>query len=591
MSAPIRTVRDPKLSAWQSAVHDTLRREVEDARDARATQADRPVETDVLAGDPRALGTTAFALANAPAPSVVVAVDNLAGAADALGRKLMGMKAGAAAPAAKPAEPVAPGANQQPDPEALASAATQVTASATDASEAEVQKQAVLSAHFYDMAESARTGHLIHALVLLWKTVFWWGIRKYSTGDLRGWITTVTQYLKTYAWGTRQPMYRDWKEEGGGSQSYGVVDWRLPKNAKIGIVGDWGTGMPDAIALLHRVLHVHKVDAVLHLGDVYYSGTRGEFRNNVMKVYNQLCPDPAQCPPFYAIPGNHCYYSRGPGFYETIDQMNGTHARRQQASFFCLRSEDDAWQFLGMDTGINDRKPLSATPDPGVRDSEADWHLDKIANFKGSTVLLSHHQLFSSNGKVNLAAKEGAQSPANINPNLLRQFGGALGKVVAWLWGHEHNMVIYNPMSTDDGRALPPGRLVGSSAYEETRLENPYGQKYPSVTFNDVRLSNEKGYYSHGYAIATLGEAMEIDYYQFPSSGTTEWTRYSATPNPELSYGWLYKDTLRPAGQQPLAVEISSVTPADAQAAEARAAGGNVAEPLAAAGPGEPVPA
>src|SRR5215218_3699865 len=63
MPAPIRTVRDPKLSAWQSAVNETLIRQHH--HDNPAT-ADRPVETDALAGDPRALGTTAFALSLAP---------------------------------------------------------------------------------------------------------------------------------------------------------------------------------------------------------------------------------------------------------------------------------------------------------------------------------------------------------------------------------------------------------------------------------------------------------------------------------------------------------------------------------------------
>lgn len=567
MPAPIRTVRDPKLSAWQSAVQETLRRRAEKERPA--SDAEGPVPTDLLAGDPRQLGTTAFALAHAPGSrGAVLTEEGLAKPATGPGQALKSVAGAApqgllatAAPAEASELPGAPGANQPTSPQTLESAAAQVSESATEADEAEVKKQAVLSAHFYDLAESARTGHWIHAAWLLLKTIFWFGIRKYSTGDLSGWITTVTQYLKTYSWGTRQPMYRDWKTDGGGNRNYSVVDWRLPANAKVAIVGDWGTGMPDAVALLHRALHVHGVDAVLHLGDVYYSGTRGEFRNNVQKVYDKLCPKPETCPPFYGIPGNHCYYSRGPGFYETIDRMNasapGQPDRHQKASFFCLRTEDDAWQFLGMDTGINDRDPLKANSHPGVRDSELDWHLDKLANFKGGTVLLSHHQLFSFNGKVNPDAVAGAETPANVNPSLLQQFGGALGKVAAWLWGHEHNLVIFDPVSAN-GRTLPPGRLLGSSAYEETKFENPYDVKFPSVKYNGVQLTHVKGYFWHAYTIATLSPGkIDLDYYQFPSSGTDDWEKYRKSPAKDPGFGFLFHESFANPSRQQIPAELA----------------------------------
>jgi 3',5'-cyclic AMP phosphodiesterase CpdA len=566
MAAPIRTVRDPKLSAWQSAVQETLRR--------RMGETDEPITTDRLAGQTRLLGTTAFALAHAPGSRGVVLTEEGLARPAVTGDRLMKPQ-GLLSSVIDPSElPGAPPANQQPQPETLESAASQVTASATDADEAEVKKQAVLSAHFYDLAESARTGHLIHAAWLLLKTIFWWGIRKYSTGDLAGWITTVTQYWKTYAFGTRQPMYRDWKTDGGGNKSYSVIEWRLPANAKVGIVGDWGTGMPDAVALLHRMIHVHKVDAVLHLGDVYYSGTRGEFRNSLQKVYAKVCAEAGVTPPFYNIPGNHDYYSRGPGFYESLDRMNATpHGqpdRHQKASFFCLRTEDESWQFLGMDTGINDRDPLKANPCPGVRDSELDWHLDKLANFKGGTVLLSHHQFFSSNGKVYDKAVQGTNSPANVNPNLLTQFGGALSRVAAWLWGHEHNLVLYGPVKTDDRRTLPPGRLVGSSAYEETKLEDPYAMKFPSVPMLDVRMRSQKGYYWHGYAIATLSPAeLALDYYQFPSSGTDDWEAYRQKPEVDPKFGFLYHETMaNPGTPAKLAVEIADPSAAPAAPAQ-----------------------
>ena len=52
-----------------------------------------------------------------------------------------------------------------------------------------------------------------------------------------------------------------------------------------------------------------------------------------------------------------------------------------------------------MDTGLNDRNPVDHMA-PSLEKSEVRWHLDKLDNFKGTMVLMSHHQLFSANSKI-----------------------------------------------------------------------------------------------------------------------------------------------------------------------------------------------
>ena len=47
-----------------------------------------------------------------------------------------------------------------------------------------------------------------------------------------------------------------------------------------------------------------------------------------------------------------------------------------------------------MDTSYNDRNPIN-TSRPGLVHSEIAWHYDKLDQFPGTTVLLSHHQLVS----------------------------------------------------------------------------------------------------------------------------------------------------------------------------------------------------
>lgn len=53
----------------------------------------------------------------------------------------------------------------------------------------------------------------------------------------------------------------------------GIIQSVIPKGAKVAIIGDYGTGLPDSIALLKDLIIDKQVDIILHLGDVYYAGT------------------------------------------------------------------------------------------------------------------------------------------------------------------------------------------------------------------------------------------------------------------------------------------------------------------------------
>jgi 3',5'-cyclic AMP phosphodiesterase CpdA len=146
-----------------------------------------------------------------------------------------------------------------------------------------------------------------------------------------------------------------------------VIDYRLPSTSKVLLIGDWGTHMSDNVALLRQALKKLRPDAVIHLGDVYYSGTQWECEQNVLNVLDALVAElKIARPPFFTVPGNHDYYSGGRGFYDMIGRINAAlPGCAQKASYFCLRSADDHWQFLGMDTGYNDRDPINQAA-PGL---------------------------------------------------------------------------------------------------------------------------------------------------------------------------------------------------------------------------------
>ncbi|MEJ2501789.1 MAG: metallophosphoesterase, partial [Gemmatimonadota bacterium] len=307
--------------------------------------------------------------------------------------------------------------------------------------------------------------------------------------------------------------------------TYGVIEYRLPRDATVVLLADWGTGLGDARALLADAMR-HEPDAVIHLGDIYYSGTPEECRLNVQEIFSRVFEELDMAPvPVFSIPGNHDYYSFGEGFFQLIDTMSGGDpAWQQQASYFCLRTEDDAWQLLGMDTGRQDYWPWSAADPrydgPSLQPSEIEWHADKLSRqrFAGTAILLSHHQLFSQHSKISNRRR------GWMNEHLLGIFEPWFPRVAAWFWGHEHNLALYQDGLYD----LTKGRLVGCSAYEESTGETPYSPHSTEFARNvpyrepRVELGHSGDYYAHGYVLLELGDGAHATYFEYPSWGMEE---------------------------------------------------------------------
>ena len=313
------------------------------------------------------------------------------------------------------------------------------------------------------------------------------GSWSYSDND-PNWVQCVIQYNLYCVTGGNQAVYYDWTVQGGGNINYGVIDYQLPNDAKVLLIGDWATGQNDAVTLLTTAIATLKPTAILHLGDVYYSGTTTECQTKVVNVFSAVFRNPnTPQVPVFMIPGNHEYYAGGQGFYNSISVLNtGLNDCQQQASYFVLRTQDQTWQFLAMDTGIGDHDAntdalgtigLNPTATgPALRPTEAQWHIDKLTNFSGNTILLSHHQLFSANAKINGWL---TPDPAYLNTSLFGTFFPYFGTVSAWFWGHEHNFAAFQ----NGLFGLNMGRLLGNSAYEEMQSNNPYTVNYPAVPY------------------------------------------------------------------------------------------------------------
>jgi predicted phosphodiesterase len=310
-------------------------------------------------------------------------------------------------------------------------------------------------------------------------------------------------------WAECLTLYLEFKAAGGDvpyrANMDVVID--LGSKTKIAIIGDWGTGQDVAINLLQQV-KACSPDVVIHLGDVYYSGTQDEMEHNFFDIC-QTVLGPSL--PVYSLCGNHDMYSGGDGYYWLVDKLG------QRASYFCLQNAN--WQFLAMDTGHNDHDPTTVdTNMTSLEPSEAAWHTNKIQNAGNrKTVLISHHQLFSPFSSVG--------SVDNVkhawNPNLFATFKSLLPQVTCWFWGHEHTLAIYDPYM-----GLQRGRCVGCSAVPVLMAEQSYEGADDLATCNNLPLPTWKAEaiarnngtdYNHAFAIMTLnGANATVDYYDVP---------------------------------------------------------------------------
>jgi len=107
-------------------------------------------------------------------------------------------------------------------------------------------------------------------------------------------------------------------------------------------------------------------------------------------------------------------------------------ASRQRSSFFYLRSADAAWPFVALDTGLHADDPFEQHPITSLDPTEEQWAVDRIAEFPGRTILLSHHPLFSALAQI------GPGGPDPWRPALRDSFArfAAAGRIAAWFWGH-----------------------------------------------------------------------------------------------------------------------------------------------------------
>src|SRR5262245_56872242 len=156
----------------------------------------------------------------------------------------------------------------------------------------------------------------------------------------------------------------------------------IADDARVVIVGDWGSGLPRALAVaqhmgekVEEALAAGRQAHVVHLGDVYYSGDPSEYKRRVLSdghwpvTRQQLDAGVTS----WALNGNHDMYSGGYGYFDTMLSGDDRWAKQRSpdgkgTSFFRLTNA--FWDIAGLDTSW-DPDVLSLGQKGVLRDPQA----------------------------------------------------------------------------------------------------------------------------------------------------------------------------------------------------------------------------
>ena len=204
----------------------------------------------------------------------------------------------------------------------------------------------------------------------------------------------------------------------------------IPNKSRVAVLGDWGSGLYGAPVCAASIQNdVKDYQVLLHLGDVYYSGTKDEIKDRFLNLWPKK-PNAIS----RACNANHEMYTGGYGYFDMILKEF-----KQKASYFAL--QNDHWLLAGLDTAYKEWELVN---------DQVAWLTNLIDNAGDRRVVLfSHHQLFSWADKAE--TKMQSQLAALLSNK----------KIFAWYWGHEHRCVIYDQHPVWGIH----GRCIGHSGY------------------------------------------------------------------------------------------------------------------------------
>lgn len=239
-------------------------------------------------------------------------------------------------------------------------------------------------------------------------------------GDILGWARSLFDHIDRSQW---HPIVRPPDDSVG----------TFADSGRVAVLSDWGTNLYGAPVSAASIKRAGGYELLLHLGDIYYSGTKKESKQRFLDAWPTSASKVSR-----ALNGNHEMYSGGYAYFDDI-----LPAFRQPSSYFAVQNTH--WLLVGLDTGHTDH-------DLDAR--QVAW-LNALVQNAGprKLILFSHHQPFSRLDKQ--------------GPKLQVALAGLFQRkaITAWYWGHEHECIIYDK-DTDTGLL---GRCVGHGGIPSPR--------------------------------------------------------------------------------------------------------------------------
>jgi predicted phosphodiesterase len=279
---------------------------------------------------------------------------------------------------------------------------------------------------------------------------------------------------------------------------------QIPDQCKIALLGDWGAPNIHAERLGDLAI-ARQADYVIHLGDIYFSGTADECHTFLERwpLRQNGLPLPGKS---FALNGNHEMYSLGKPYFTLVLPAFG-----QEASYFTLFNTN--WQIQGLDTAYEPFSISGGAADARLK-VQQDWLTKSILDNPGKrNIFLTHNQPVSAHGPESLAAQ-----PLMNEARALIQTCGP-NSIYGWFFGHEHRCTIYDDSAPG---SLFRARLIGNgSIAHHPELDAPAppladGTQYPTTPHlkaNSRALDEDKLVAVSTFALLTFNnETIHIDY-------------------------------------------------------------------------------
>jgi Calcineurin-like phosphoesterase len=207
------------------------------------------------------------------------------------------------------------------------------------------------------VAEEAEAGAALQAGGL--EAQFGEGI---TGGDIWGWFRSLFDRIDKKEWhDIKRPV--------------GDTPGTIADKGRVAVVGDWGTNLYGAPVSARSIRKAGGYELMLHLGDIYYSGTKTETRQRFLDAWPTGAARMNR-----ALNGNHEMYSGGFAYFDDILPKFD-----QEASYFALQNSN--WLLIGLDTAHSDHD---------LDGKQVSWIKTAVKNAgQRKVILFSHHQPFS----------------------------------------------------------------------------------------------------------------------------------------------------------------------------------------------------